>query len=106
MPETCAPAACACVSGAATVIVVPPNLLMEAITAVSEFAPLSMVMVWPSLKPIAFGDRDNGRAHGGGGGHTRGACRANRRDDGGLEVRARIDHDLLACVEDLPRWQL
>ena len=56
------------------------------------FAPLSMVMVWPALKPNRAGDRDNGCAH------TRwqlptrgGACRANRRDDGGLEVRARID---------------
>ena len=54
-PETCAPAACACVSGVATVIAVPPNRLMEVITAVSEFAPLSMVMVWPSLKPSALG---------------------------------------------------
>src|ERR1017187_7860394 len=55
LPETCAPAACAKVSGTATVIVAPtPPLsppVVEATTAVSWFAPLSMVMVWPAAKP-------------------------------------------------------
>src|SRR6476659_213858 len=32
----------------------PPNLVMEAITAVSEFVPLSIVMVWTLLKPAAL----------------------------------------------------
>ena len=42
-------------SGAATVIVVRRRrLLTEATTAVSEFAPLSIVMVWPFLKPVAL----------------------------------------------------
>lgn len=45
------------------------------------------------------GDRDNRRAHLGGGNHTRATCRANRCDDGVLEFRARIDHELLAWVE-------
>ena len=67
VPETCAPAACASVSGAATVIVAgvgapplppppPPPLppALETTTAVSGFAPLSMVMVWPALKPAAL----------------------------------------------------
>src|ERR1039457_2645464 len=60
-PETCAPAACADLRGAATVIVAPapgppprpplPPPVVAAITAVSWFAPLSMVMVWPAVKP-------------------------------------------------------
>ena len=58
LPETCAPAACAKVSGTATVIVAPtPPLsppVVEATTAVSWFAPLSMVMVWPALKPAVL----------------------------------------------------
>ncbi len=55
MPETWAPAECARVSGAATVIVVPPNpLLTAATTAVSEFVPRSIVKVWPSRKPVAL----------------------------------------------------
>src|ERR1035437_3301411 len=65
-PETCAPAACADLSGAVTVIVAPapplpgpPPLppVVAATTAVSWFAPLSMVMVWPALKraPLATG---------------------------------------------------
>ena len=49
-------------SGAATVIValrqgrLPPRPppVVETTTAVSRFAPLSMVMVWPALKPIAL----------------------------------------------------
>jgi len=45
VPETCAPAACARVSGAETVIAMPPNRVMEAMTAVSTFVPLSIVMV-------------------------------------------------------------
>jgi hypothetical protein len=65
VPETCAPAACADLSGAETVIVAPAQgpplpppgspeapLPVAATTAVSRFAPLSMVMVWPGLKPI------------------------------------------------------
>ena len=39
------------VSGAETVIVAVGNLAMRTITAVSEFAPLPMSMVWPLLKP-------------------------------------------------------
>ena len=93
-----APAECARVSGAATVIV-PPGPGVEATTAVSESAPLSMVMVWPSLKPATLATGIYGRAHGGGGAHRGGACRANRRNDGGLEVRARIDPDGLAGGE-------
>ena len=54
-PETCAPAGCADFNGATTVIVgLPPPLpppVVEATTAVSWFAPLSMVMVLPALKP-------------------------------------------------------
>src|ERR1035441_509183 len=54
-PETCAPAACADLSGAAMVMVaLPPPLpppVVAATTAVSWFAPLSMVMVWPAVKP-------------------------------------------------------
>ena len=54
LPEICAPAACAKVSGAATVILAPPlPPVAETTTAVSWFAPLSMVMVWPALKPTA-----------------------------------------------------
>src|SRR5215813_7525505 len=50
-PETWAPVACAMVSGAATVILAPPlPPAVEATTAVSWFAPLSMVMVWPAIK--------------------------------------------------------
>src|ERR1017187_5834878 len=61
LPETCPPAAGADLSGAATVIVAPapgppprPPLppAVEATTAVSWFAPLSMAMVWPAVKPI------------------------------------------------------
>ena len=54
VPETRAPAACACLSAAVTVIVVPPNLLTEATTAISELSPSSIVMLWPSRKPITF----------------------------------------------------
>src|ERR1017187_5166636 len=58
-PETCAPAACADLSGAGTVVVAPaprrapplPPKVVAATTAVSWFAPLSMVMVWPAVKP-------------------------------------------------------
>src|SRR5450432_3119138 len=60
-PETCAPAACTDLSGAATVIVAPapgppprpplPPPVVAATTAVSWFAPLSMAMVWPAAKP-------------------------------------------------------
>src|ERR1035437_8253059 len=60
-PETCAPAACADLSCPATVIVAPapgppprpplPPPVVEATTAVSWFAALSMVMVWPAAKP-------------------------------------------------------
>ena len=88
MPETCAPAACANFSGAVTVMAGAPLLPPEATTAVSEFAPLSMVMVWPGLKPNALATGIDGRAHGGGGVHRSGARRAHRRDDGGLLVRA------------------
>lgn len=53
MPETCEPAACARVSGAASVILAPPlPPLAETTTAVSWFTPLSMVMVWPAVKPV------------------------------------------------------
>ena len=63
MPETCAPAACGNPSGAATVSVAalgaaprppprPPAL--DTTTAVSVFAPWSMVMVCPGLKPATF----------------------------------------------------
>ena len=58
-----------------------------------------MVMVWPALNPIALETRNNGRAHIGGGARGGGAWRANRRDDGGLEVRARINHNRLAGVK-------
>jgi hypothetical protein len=44
-PESCAPVACACLRGAVTVIVAAGNLWIEATTAVSEAAPLSMAMV-------------------------------------------------------------
>src|SRR5512139_1147330 len=64
VPETCAPAACADLSGATRVIVAlppglpgppgPKTLPMDATTAVSWFAPLSTVMVWPAVKPIAL----------------------------------------------------
>src|ERR1039457_4625236 len=47
-------------------------------------------------KGCPAGDSDNGRANVGGGAHRGGACRANRRDDGGLEARARINHNRLA----------
>ena len=61
-PETCAPAACAKVRGAATVMAarpgaplppLPPKEATET-TAVSWLAPLSIVMACPALKPIAF----------------------------------------------------
>ena len=52
VPETCASASCAYVSGVATAIAGAGNLLMVATAAVSEFAPLSIVMVSPLLKPI------------------------------------------------------
>jgi hypothetical protein len=70
VPETCAPVACARESGAAKVIVaavgappLPPPACPEPVegprpapaldttVVVSAFAPLSMVMVWPALKP-------------------------------------------------------
>jgi hypothetical protein len=66
LPETCAPAACAEVSGAATVIVAgvaapprppaPPPLppALETTVAVSRFAPLSIVIVWPAANPAAL----------------------------------------------------
>ena len=96
VPETCAPAACAKVSGAATVIVAPPpgpppprplppaaaggddnrRLLVRATVNRDGLA---------GAKACRAGDRDNGRAHVDGGAHRGGACRANRRDDGGLE---------------------
>ena len=47
-------------------------------------------------KAYRAGDRDNGRAHIGGGAHCGGACRANSRDRGGLLIRARIDQYRLA----------
>src|SRR6185369_7974640 len=58
-PEICAPDACAKVSGRATVIVAPapplppplPPPVVDATTAVSWFAPLSIVIVWPAVKP-------------------------------------------------------
>ena len=54
VPETCALAACPNLSGAATVIVAVPLKVLEATTAVSKFTPVSMVIVWPALKPIAL----------------------------------------------------
>src|ERR1043166_6418003 len=54
VPEICAPVACAILSGAATVIEAPPLPPPVAATAaVSWFAPLSIVMVWPGLNPNA-----------------------------------------------------
>ena len=101
MPETCAPAACARVSGAVMVTRAPPlPPAAAATTAVSSFAPLSIVMVWPALKPTALGDRDRRsrpqRSAAACGGR---AGRADRRDDGGLEVRAGVDRDRLAGGE-------
>ena len=55
LPETCAPAACARVSGAMTVMRAPPlPPAAAATTAVSSFAPVSIVIVWPALKPTAL----------------------------------------------------
>ena len=77
VPETCAPTACAKVSGTATVIVVP-HLVVETTSAVSWFAPLSMAMVWPAPKAhllatgITVAPTSVAVAHRGG------ACRANR----------------------------
>ena len=92
LPEICAPAACARVSGVATVILAPPlPPVTETTTAVSWFAPLSMLMVWSAAKAYRAGDRDNGRAHIGGGARCGSACRANGRNRGGLLIGARID---------------
>ena len=44
-------------------------------------------------------DRNIRRSYAGGGTQCCGARRANRRDDGVLDVRARINHDLLAGIE-------
>jgi hypothetical protein len=53
LPEICAPAAWVRVSGAATVIVAPPlPPVVATIRAVSSFGPLSMVTVWPAVKPM------------------------------------------------------
>jgi hypothetical protein len=57
LPATCARSAWVNLSGAATAIVDPsprPPLppATEAITAISWFAPSSIVMFWPALKPI------------------------------------------------------
>src|SRR3569833_560940 len=54
LPDTCASTACGCVSGADTVIDVAPNRLIESTSAVSESAPLSIVIVCPSRNPFAF----------------------------------------------------
>ena len=86
---------------AASVRLAPPPRLpaLETTTAVSAFAPLSIVMLWPALKPADAGDRDHRRARGGVGAHRRRAGRADRRDDGGLGVRAGIDDDRLTGGE-------
>ena len=104
VPETCAPAACASVSGAATVIEAPQGRLLppppplpprtEATTAVSWFAPLSMVMVWPAVKPAAPATGITVAPRSVAAPTVVAPGRANRRDDGGLEVRAGINHDL------------
>jgi len=59
LPETWAPAACADLSGAMTVMVAPPpglpgppgpkTLPTDATTAASWLAPLSIVIAWPDL---------------------------------------------------------
>ena len=107
-PETCAPTACARVSGAATVIVAlraappGPNLpprVVETTTAVSWFAPSSMVMAWPAAKPIELVTVTTVAPAPVAVVHGRGTGRANRRDDGGLDVRARVDRDRLAGDE-------
>jgi hypothetical protein len=54
VPETCVPAAYADVSGAATVMEAGRRLPVETTTAVSEFDPVPMLMVWPLLNPIVF----------------------------------------------------
>jgi hypothetical protein len=60
VPETCAPVACANLSGAAIVMVaegdappLPPPAL-DTTVVVSAFAPLSMVMLWPAMKPVTL----------------------------------------------------
>ena len=54
----CAGAGCANRSGALTVIVAPapplPPPVVDATAAVSPFAPLSIAIVWPALKPVAL----------------------------------------------------
>ena len=52
LPETCAPTACAWASGVLMPIKGGPQGRRVSITAVSAFAPLSMVMVCPSWKPV------------------------------------------------------
>jgi hypothetical protein len=64
VPDTCAPAACASVSGAATVMLAlragqpaGPSMSpreVETTTAVSRLAPLSIVMVWLAVKSITL----------------------------------------------------
>lgn len=52
--------------------------------------------VLASAEAYRAADRDDGSAHLDGGSRHGGACRANRRDDGSLDVRACIDHNSLA----------
>lgn len=53
LPEICAPVACARARGVTTVMAAPRALLEET-TAVSEFAPSSIVIVWPFVKPVTL----------------------------------------------------
>src|SRR5437899_7397221 len=54
LPEICAPAAWLRARGAKSVMVATPRILVEETTAVSEFDPPSIVIVWPLLKPVAL----------------------------------------------------
>ena len=55
-----------------------------------------MVMVWPALKPAALATGITVAPDVGGSADRGAAWRANRRDDGGLAVRARINNNRLA----------
>ena len=92
LPEICAPAACAKVSGAATVILAPPlPPVAETTTAVSWFAPLSMVMVWPALKPVALATGITVAPTSVAAPAVVAPAVPTVAIDGGLQVRARID---------------
>ncbi len=111
MPETCAPAACArrerrgdgdcgAAAGAASAAGGGGDNRRLLVRATVNGDGLAGAEARPA------GDRDNGRAHGGGGAHRGGAGRADRRDDGGLEVRARINHESSGRRQSPPRWRL